>query len=183
MARGWGYDVYTAKTKTCPICGGTMYEETKMVHDYSISTGKDYAIGTGKFYCPHCEEVAEQKAKEREQKEYEEKCKKYDKEYQEYLDIRQYDQLFNVQLTCDELHALRSLRGKQNRCSEFTIRSAYNEIDTATLIEWENTVTQKQRNCIKLIEKNTNHKFYGRTKESAKEFILKYIEESYLFKY
>lgn len=31
---------------------------------------------------------------------------------------------------------------------------------------------------IKLIEKNTNHKFYGRTKESAREFISKYIEES-----
>ena len=166
------------RTKICPVCGEIMYEKTKTVHDDRISSGGYYTVGIGIFYCLHCEEVAERERKEREQKEYEEKCKRYDKEYQEYLDIRQYDQLFTVQLTCDELQALQRLRGKQNRFNKFTIRSAYDKIDTATSIDWENTVTQKQKNCIKLIEKNTNHKFYGRTKESAREFISKYIEES-----
>lgn len=64
------------RTKTCPVCGYTMYEETKKVHDDRISTGGDYFVGTGKFYCPHCAEVAEQRAKEKAQKRYEEKCLK-----------------------------------------------------------------------------------------------------------
>lgn len=166
------------RTKTCPVCGETMYEETKKVHDDRISTGGDYFVGPGKFYCPHCAEVAEKRAKEQAQKRYEEKCRIYDREYQEYLDIRQYDTLFTIQLTFEELQALKSLRGKQNRFNKFTVRCAYDRIDSVTSRDWRNTITQKQRNCIKLIEKNTNHKFYGRTKESAREFISKYIEES-----
>lgn len=81
-------------------------------------------------------------------------------------------------MTFEELQALKSLRGKQNRFNKFTVRCAYDRIDSATSPDWRNTITQKQRNCIKLIEKNTNHKFYGRTKESTREFISKYIEES-----
>lgn len=164
------------RTKTCPVCGETMYEETTKFYDYW--TGITTVNPTGEYHCPHCEEVAEKYAKEQAQKRYEEKCRIYDREYQEYLDIRQYDTLFTIQLTFEELQALKGLRGKQNRFNKFTVRCAYDRIDSATSCDWRNTVTEKQRNCIKLIEKNTKHKFYGRTKESAREFISKYIEES-----
>lgn len=179
MFRGWGHDVYTPETKICPICGETMYEETKIIHDYSISTGKDYTVGTGEFYCPHCRDVAKQKAKEEAQKRFEDKCKTYDKGYQEYLDIREQDNVYTLQLTTNEIQALRMLVDRNENFQNYDLYNAY-EILTKVYLKngYRNTITQKQRNCINLIEKNTKHKFYGRTLESARKFISKYIDES-----
>lgn len=166
------------RTKICPVCGETMYEETKKVHDDRISTGGDYFVGTWKYYCPHCEEVARQKRKEQAQKRYEEKCKKYDYEYQDYLKIREYDDVYNIELTMQEIQALRKLVNTQDRFKDYDIHHAYNVLTSTWVNSNDNTVTLKQHNCIKLIEKNTNHKFYGKTLESARKFISMYIEES-----
>lgn len=164
------------RTKTCPVCGETMYEKTTKFYDYwtRITTVNH----TGEYYCPHCEEVTKQRAKEQAQKRYEEKCKKYDNEYQEYLDIRKQDKLFTIELTFEEINSLRKAINSQDRFKNYDIHNAFNVLNRVYLDGIEDTVTQKQRNCIKLIEKNTKHKFYGRTKESAREFISKYIEES-----
>ena len=172
-------DKYEPMTKTCPICGETMYEETIIVHDTRISSGKDYTEGTGEFYCPHCRDVAEQKAKEQAQKRFEDKCKIYDKGYQEYLDIRKQDNVYTLRLTTNEIQALRMLVDRNKNFQNYDLYNAY-EILTKTYLKYgyKNTITQKQRNCIDLIEKNTKHKFYGRTLESAREFISKYISES-----
>ena len=53
------------RTKTCPVCGETMYEKTTKFYDYW--TGITRVNHTGEYYCPHCRDVAEQKAKEQAQ--------------------------------------------------------------------------------------------------------------------
>ena len=94
------------------------------------------------------------------------------------MDIRKQDKLFTIELTFEEINSLRKAINSQDRFKNYDIHNAFNVLNRVYLDGIEDTVTQKQRNCIKLIEKNTNHKFYGRTKESAREFISKYIEES-----
>ena len=115
------------RTKTCPVCGETMYEKTTKFYDYW--TGITRVNHTGEYYCPHCRDVAEQKAKEQAQKRYEEKCKKYDNEYQEYLDIRKQDKLFTIELTFEEINSLRKAINSQDRFKNYDIHNAFNVLN------------------------------------------------------
>ena len=71
-------------------------------------------------------------------------------------------------------------KGKtDDRFKELDLHHAFKELNHIYLnCDYENKVTPAQRKCIDLIEKNTKHKFYGKTLSSARLFISKYIEES-----
>lgn len=164
------------KIKRCPVCGDELIEETKEFYDYW--TGITDEWGTGKYYCPNCKKIEKKKLEEQAQKRYEQECKKYDLEYQEYLKIRQHDNIYDIKLTMKEIEALRKLVNTNDRFKDYDIHHAYETLTQTYLNSKGNTVTPKQNNVIKLIEKNTTHKFYGKTLESAREFISKYISES-----
>lgn len=168
----------------CPHCKSKLepqmhsyYDNRDMHHEGWVSEP------TGYWYCPYCEEQrkidVEKKQKEIEQKQYEEKVSKYENEYKDYLEIRELDSLYTLNLTMKEVEAVRRLINQNDRFKELNLHHIFKELNHIYLSEHhDEPVTHPQRKCINIIENNTCHKFYGNTLSSAKLFISKYIEES-----
>lgn len=179
------------KSGYCPYCASKLEPETYDYYDDGNMHHEGWYKGyTGKYYCPYCDtkykeqlekekEQLEKEKKQKAQKQYEEKVSKYDNEYKYYLEIRELDNLYTLKLTMKEVEALRHLINQNDRFKELDLHHAFKELNHIYLnCDYENKVTPAQRKCIDLIEKNTKHKFYGKTLSSARLFISKYIEES-----
>ena len=172
------------KSGYCPHCQSKLEPETHDYYDYSDMHHEGWRTDyTGYYYCPYCDaryrQEQEKKQKEIEQKQYEEKVSKYENEYKDYLEIRELDDIYSLNLTMKEVESLRRLINQNDRFKELNLHHAFKELDHIYLSEHhDEPVTHPQRKCINIIENNTCHKFYGSTLLSAREFISKYIDES-----
>lgn len=178
------FEIYN-KAGWCPHCGRELTaEEGSVWRGYrDIHHSEKIIHYTGRYYCIDCDEKyreqLKREQKEKEQKEFDENVKQYNKEYEDYLEIREQDNLYTLNLTIKEVQALRLLINQNDTFKELDLHHAFKELDHIYLYcDYKNNVTPAQRKCIDLIEKKTKHKFYGKTLLSARLFISKYIEES-----